>query len=320
VKQDPVMYFKTNILLHFRQLWAVKNFWMRKKVDYGKFNIVEPGSVSPQKQVPDYIPKPSYYVTGEPSEVMEAPEIKNHRQILGMRESCKLAANILKRVGNYVKVGLTTDDLDTFTHDLIINSGAYPSPLNYKNFPKSICTSVNNVACHGIPDDRALQDGDIINIDITVFYNGYHGDCSKTFLIGNVDDFGRNLVSTTEICLNEAISICKPGRKFCDIGNLIEKTAANLGFTVVPAFIGHGIGHYFHGPPDIFHIYNNYPGEMRSGMTFTIEPALSYGGKEIVILEDGWTAVTLDFARTAQFEHTVLITDTGVDVLTIPSD
>ncbi|RZC36033.1 Peptidase M24 domain containing protein [Asbolus verrucosus] len=219
----------------------------------------------------------------------------------------------------FFQVGQTTDALDTFVHDFIVTHEAYPSPLNYKHFPKSVCTSVNNVACHGIPDDRKLEDGDIINIDVTVFYKGYHGDCSKTFLVGNVDDLGRELVQATETCLNDAIAICRPGRKFNEIGSFIEKRSRSLGFTVIPAFIGHGIGHYFHGPPDIFHITNDYSGEMQAGMTFTIEPVLSHGGKEILILEDDWTAVTLDFARTAQFEHTVLITDTGAEVLTTPS-
>ncbi|XP_044265998.1 methionine aminopeptidase 1D, mitochondrial [Tribolium madens] len=304
--------------LNYKQLSFLKNLWSKKKVEHGKFSIVvQPGKVSPQKKVPDHISKPSYYATGHPTEFIDHPEIKNLEQIQKMRNSCKLAANILKKVGSYVKVGVTTDDVDNFTHDLIVSSGAYPSPLNYKNFPKSVCTSVNNVACHGIPDDRKLEDGDIINVDITVLYNGYHGDCSKTFLVGNVDDLGKELVKATETCLEEAISICKPGVKFCKIGERIEHKAKDLGFTVVPAFIGHGIGHYFHGPPDICHFTNDYPGEMRAGMTFTIEPVLSTGGEEIVILDDGWTAVTLDFSRTAQFEHTVLITDTGVEIMTI---
>ncbi|KAJ3648744.1 hypothetical protein Zmor_020523 [Zophobas morio] len=303
----------SNLRCHFSSL---KKIWGRRKIDNGKFSIVEPGNISDPQPVPDYIAKPSYHLTGEPIERIEIPEVKNSVQIVKMRESCKLAANVLREVENYIKVGITTDDVDEFVHNLIIRQNAYPSPLNYKLFPKSVCTSVNNVACHGIPDDRMLEDGDIINVDITVYYKGYHGDCSKTFLIGNVDDLGKELVAATEICLNDAISICKPGRKFNAIGDAISQKAKSLGFTVVPAFIGHGIGHYFHGPPDIFHIPNDCPGEMKAGMTFTIEPVLSCGGKEIVVLEDGWTAITLDSARTAQFEHTVLITNAGVEVLT----
>ncbi|XP_008195219.1 methionine aminopeptidase 1D, mitochondrial [Tribolium castaneum] len=311
--------FSKSILksLSSKQLFFLKNLWSKKKLEHGKFNIVEPGNVSPQKTVPDHIVKPSYYATGHPTEFIDHPEIKNLEQIENIRESCKLAANILKKVEYFVKVGVTTDEVDSFTHDLIISKGAYPSPLNYKKFPKSVCTSVNNVACHGIPDDRKLEDGDIINVDITVFYNGYHGDCSKTFLVGNVDDLGKELVKATETCLKEGISICKPGVKFCKVGEKIEHKAKSLGFTVVPAFIGHGIGHYFHGPPDIYHLSNDYPGVMKAGMTFTIEPVLSTGSEEIVILDDGWTAVTLDFSRTAQFEHTVLISETGVEILTM---
>ncbi|KAL3287181.1 hypothetical protein HHI36_001657 [Cryptolaemus montrouzieri] len=217
-----------------------------------------------------------------------------------------------------MQVGQTTDEIDRLVHKLTIENGAYPSPYNYRNFPKSVCTSVNNVACHGIPDDRPLEDGDIINVDITVFFEGYHGDCSKTFLVGNVDDFGKYLVKTTEDCLHLAIDICKPGRRFRDIGNCIAKECFKMGYTVIPAFIGHGLGNYFHGPPDIHHTVNDYPGTMEAGMTFTVEPILGQGDEMVEILEDGWTAVTIDNSRTAQFEHTILITNDGVKVLTVP--
>jgi methionyl aminopeptidase len=185
-------------------------------------------------------------------------------------------------------------------------------------FPKSVCTSVNNVACHGIPDDRKLLDGDIVNIDVTVFYNGYHGDCSRTFLVGNVDDRGRYLVNATEECLNEAIRCCGPGQFICKIGQTIARYAKKMELEVMPAFIGHGIGSYFHGPPEILHFDNDYPGLMLPGMTFTIEPILTLGCEEVEILEDLWTAVSVDNARSAQFEHTILITDSGCDILTIP--
>ncbi|KAJ8963082.1 hypothetical protein NQ318_018546 [Aromia moschata] len=304
---------------YFSSLIPVRNlFWKKKAPNFGVYKIVDPGKVSLRRLVPDHIPKPSYYRTGEPTENVCYPEIKNEKQIHQMRLSCKLAANILQKVEKNIKIGKTTDEIDVEVFNMCIASGAYPSPLNYKNFPKSVCTSVNNVACHGIPDDRPLHDGDIINVDITVFYEGYHGDCSKTFLIGNVDNEGRNLVKATETCLNEAINICKPGKKFNEIGTCIEDTAYKLGYRVVPAFLGHGIGCYFHGPPDIYHVTNNYPGRMEAGMTFTIEPILTQGGYLIEILEDNWTAVTADSARTAQFEHTVLITDSGVEILTLP--
>ncbi|CAH0550045.1 unnamed protein product, partial [Brassicogethes aeneus] len=218
----------------------------------------------------------------------------------------------------HFKPGKTTDEIDKLVHSLTIENGAYPSPYNYRNFPKSVCTSINNVACHGIPDDRKLLNGDIINVDITVFLDGHHGDCSKSFLVGDVDDVGKNLVEATEICLHEGIEICKPGAYFRQIGAQIQQRASQLGFNVIPAFIGHGIGRYFHGPPDIYHMRNNYPGRMEPGMTFTIEPILTQGGHMIEILEDDWTAVTVDDARTAQFEHTVLILDSGVKILTLP--
>jgi len=293
-------------------------FTKTREPSFGKYAIVKPREISKQKSVPDNIPRPSYYKTGEPSESIPHPEIKNNKQIEGMRQSCRLAANILQAVGKSIKVGQRTDEIDTLVHNLSIKSGAYPSPLNYRNYPKSVCTSVNNVACHGIPDNRPLEDGDIINVDITVFYKGYHGDCSKTFLVGTVDDQGKLLVEATEVCLEEGIKMCKPGVHFRDIGYGIEKKATELGYTVIPAFLGHGIGSYFHGPPEIFHTRNNYPGKMRPGMTFTIEPILTQGEELIDILDDNWTAVTADDARTAQFEHTVLITDSGVEILTKP--
>ncbi|KAJ8679945.1 hypothetical protein QAD02_015732 [Eretmocerus hayati] len=290
----------------------------RKKAQkFGKYDIVEPRNVSDRRMVPSYIPKPEYADTGIPKESPEEPEIKDKYQIECMAHSCKFAKRILRELRAVVKPGITTDSLDEKVHEMIINNGAYPSPLNYKGFPKSVCTSINNVACHGIPDDRPLQDGDILNIDVTVYLNGYHGDCSEMYEVGKVDDEGKRLIDVTEICLMKAISICKPNERFCNIGNIVEKTASESGYTVLPAFGGHGIGSYFHGPPDICH-YANYHenGVMKAGMTFTIEPILSQGKEEVAILEDGWTAVTLDHARTAQIEHTILITDSGCNILT----
>uniref|UniRef100_A0A182PEC6 Methionine aminopeptidase n=1 Tax=Anopheles epiroticus TaxID=199890 RepID=A0A182PEC6_9DIPT len=213
--------------------------------------------------------------------------------------------------------GVTTDEIDAFVHQEAIKANAYPSPLRYLGFPKSVCTSVNNVACHGIPDDRKLLDGDIINIDITVFFNGYHGDCSRTVLIGEVDERGKYLVESTERCLAEAILCCGPGQPICVIGKSIDKFAKRKKLTVMPAFAGHGIGSYFHGPPNILHFDNDFPGVMIPGMTFTIEPVLTLGTSEAEILEDTWTAVSTDNARSAQFEHTVLITSEGCEVLTV---
>ncbi|XP_052866943.1 methionine aminopeptidase 1D, mitochondrial [Anopheles cruzii] len=294
-------------------------FFSKRKRDFGKCNIItELGNVSAERPVPEHIPKPDYYyVRNSPASGEGRPEIKSKAQIDGMRESCRLAATILQRACSFAQVGVTTDEIDGFVHEASIKANAYPSPLRYLGFPKSVCTSVNNVACHGIPDDRKLLDGDIVNIDITVFLNGYHGDCSRTVAIGAVDEMGKHLMQSTEECLNEAILCLGPGQPLCLIGKSIEKHARRKELTVMPAFLGHGIGSYFHGSPNVFHFDNDFPGVMLPGMTFTIEPVLTLGDAEAEILEDAWTAVSVDNARSAQFEHTVLITDDGCEVLTV---
>ncbi|KAI5644909.1 metallopeptidase family m24 domain-containing protein [Phthorimaea operculella] len=289
---------------------------------FGVYEKVMPVETTPSRIVPDHIVKPDYALTGRTKIVVpELPEIKDVNQIRGMRRSCKLAANILAQVGKIVQPGVTTDAIDEFVHNMSIEAGAYPSPLNYMGFPKSVCTSVNNVAVHGIPDLRPLENGDIINVDITVYYKGFHGDCSKTFLVGDVDDRGQELVAVTEECLDIAIKGCGPNVPFYEIGARIMRHATQNRLSVLPAFIGHGIGEYFHGPPEIYHFYNRstprrYPGVMEPGMTFTIEPVLSHGGEMTVILEDGWTAITEDGSRAAQVEHTILVTEDGAEILT----
>lgn len=282
--------------------------------------ITELGNVSNERFVPDNIIKPDYYYKpmSEPSNNTGSVEIKNPDQIQGMRESCRLAATILCSVPFILQPGVTTDQIDEFVHESTIISEAYPSPLRYLGFPKSVCTSVNNVACHGIPDDRSLHDGDIINVDVTVFFKGFHGDCSKTFLIGNVDTRGRYLVESTQECLNTAISICKPNIPFNMIGKVISEFAKQKRLNVFPQFIGHGIGSYFHGPPEVLPFKNDYDEVMQPGMTFTIEPILTLGDIEVELWEDGWTAVPIDGARSAQFEHTILITEDGHEILTLP--
>lgn len=291
----------------------------RHRIGTPKYDVItEAGNVSPMQHVPDSIAKPSYANSGIVVGVPREMEIKTEEQIARMRESCRLARMILNRVSKQVKAGVTTEELDRYVHKLCIENNAYPSPLNYRWFPKSVCTSVNNVACHGIPDDRPLRDGDIISIDVSVFYNGYHGDCAETVMVGHsVDDRGKALVQTARECLKRAISICGPGQKLSEIGRTISIVASQAGFTVVPAFCGHGIGTYFHGPPDIYHFDNDEKGEMLEGLVFTIEPVITEGSPDIAIMEDGWTTVTVDNSRTAQFEHTVLICDEGVEVLTV---
>ncbi|XP_071217322.1 methionine aminopeptidase 1D, mitochondrial-like isoform X2 [Salvelinus alpinus] len=211
---------------------------------------------------------------------------------------------------------MMTDEIDFIVHQETIRHNAYPSPLRYGGFPKSVCTSVNNVICHGIPDTRQLQDGDIINVDVTVYLEGYHGDTSETFLIGCVDEVGLKLVKTARKCRDEAIAACKPGAPLCVIGNTISEIAHSNGFHVCPDFIGHGIGSYFHCHPEIWHHANTNDMTMDEGMAFTIEPILMEGSSEFRILKDKWTAVSADDKRSAQFEHTVVITTDGVDILT----
>ncbi|XP_028041385.1 methionine aminopeptidase 1D, mitochondrial isoform X2 [Bombyx mandarina] len=283
---------------------------------FGIYEKVLPVETTPSRVVPDTIERPDYLARGKQLTLPCLPEIKDDNQLNGMRTSCKLASTILSQVQNFIKPGVTTDDIDQLVHSLIIKAGAYPSPLHYKGFPKSICTSVNNVAVHGIPDLRPLSDGDIVNVDITVFLHGFHGDCSKTFKVGNVDNRGLQLVEITEQCLGIGIGTCGPGVPFSEIGASIQRHARKNGLTVIPSIVGHGIGQYFHGPPDIYHIRNRYPGVMKAGMTFTIEPVVSHGTQNTVLLDDGWTILTEDGSRTSQIEHTVLITNDGVEILT----
>jgi len=219
--------------------------------------------------------------------------------------------------GRAVRVGVTTDEIDALVHAETTKRGAYPSPLNYNGFPKSCCTSVNEVVCHGFPNAYVLRDGDIINIDVTCFYGGFHGDCSETFLVGNVDARGRELVKTTYECLNAGIAVCKPGVPFHNIGGVIEDVAQAAGFTTTPNFCGHGVHRVFHDNPTVLHYRNVSPnGVMKPGITFTIEPMINEGTAKNVMWPDDWTATTKDGKRSAQFEHTLLITEGGVERLT----
>ena len=215
-----------------------------------------------------------------------------------------------------IEPGIPTEDIDAHARDMITLHNGYPSPLNFQGFPKSISTSVNNVAAHGIPDSRPLESGDILNIDVTVYLDGYHGDCSDTFKVGQVDVHADNLINDTRECLEEGIKACGPGKWLRGIGHAVQKHAKKNRCTTIPLFLGHGIGDFFHGPPDIYHCLNNYPGQMKPGMVFTVEPVVSEGDRRVKILEDGWTAITLDNSRTAQMEHTILVTQDGVEILT----
>ncbi|MGA0185420.1 MAG: type I methionyl aminopeptidase [Ilumatobacteraceae bacterium] len=277
---------------------------------------VLPGVVSPMRTVPAHIARPPYADTGEVRRWNESA-IKSPEVIARMRHAGKMAAEVLRLAGEFVKPGITTDAIDVYVHDLCIARNAYPSPLNYSGYPKSVCTSINEVICHGIPDSRVLEDGDIINLDVTCYIDGVHGDTNATFAVGTISDQDAHLIRVTEECMWRGIEAVVPGRPLSDIGRAIEARAKQDKLGVVRAFIGHGIGEQFHTDVQVLHYYdarNNTV--MRPGMTFTIEPMITLGTWQHRMWDDEWTAVTADGKRTAQFEHTVLVTDTGVEVLT----
>ncbi|HET6663275.1 MAG TPA: type I methionyl aminopeptidase [Acidimicrobiales bacterium] len=279
---------------------------------------IRPGLVSPPRSVPDDISRPSYAETGiavrRPGSHVQPPET-----IERMRRAGRAAAEVLQVVGAAVAPGVTTDELDALCHDECIRRGGYPSPLNYGAFPKSLCTSVNEVICHGIPDDRALIDGDIVNLDVTIFLDGVHGDTNATFPVGTIDEGSADLIRVTRECLERGIATVMPGRQIRDIGRAIQAHAEGHGYGVVRAFVGHGIGEQFHSDLQIPH-YDDPRAItiIESGMTFTIEPMITMGAWQHQLWNDGWTAVTVDRRRTAQFEHTLLVTDEGAEVLTLP--
>jgi len=248
--------------------------------------------------------------------------IKSEREITLMRETCRLAAQTLEYIGPFVKTGVSTETLNELCHDYIVKNGAYPSPLNYHGFPKSICTSLNEVICHGIPSKSdVLKDGDILNIDVTTYLNKFHGDTNKTYLVGNVSDEIKKLVDVTYLCLREAIKTVRPGGHIGDIGAVIQEIAHSNGYSVVEDYCGHGIGREFHEAPQIVHVGKKGTGpEMKPGMTFTIEPMINLGTKDGKVLKDGWTVITRDKKWSAQFEHTILVTPDGHEILTIRSD
>lgn len=245
-------------------------------------------------------------------------EIKSKAQIEKMRASCRLAADVLDHIAPFVQPGVSTDELDRRCHDYIVSHGAYPAPLNYKGFPRSICTSINEVVCHGIPGDRTLAEGDIINIDITTIVDGYHGDTSEMFAVGEVSEEAQKVVDAARRSMWKGIAEVGPNKRLGDIGAAIyEYAGKELGYGVVEAFCGHGIGREFHMQPQVSHVGRRGSGpRMKPGMTFTIEPMINIGSKHCDILADGWTAVTRDRTLSAQTEHTILVTPDGYEVLT----
>jgi methionyl aminopeptidase len=244
--------------------------------------------------------------------------IKTPDEVVKMRTAGRLAAEVLEMIGPYVTSGVTTDALNDICHNYIVNvQQAIPAPLNYHGFPKSICTSINHVVCHGIPGPKKLKDGDIVNIDITVIKDGFHGDTSKMFLVGNASIRAKRLVDITYECLALGIRLVKPGVKLGDIGHAIQKHAEGSGYGVVREYCGHGIGRIFHEDPQVLHYGDPDTGmTLVQGMTFTIEPMINAGGRHVKLLPDQWTVVTKDRELSAQWEHTILVTDSGFEVLT----
>jgi methionyl aminopeptidase len=277
---------------------------------------VLPGRVSPMRAVPEGIVPTPYLYSGEPEPWPESP-VKSPEVIERMRVAGRVAAEVLAVTGAAVAPGVTTDELDTIAHEAYIERGACPSTLNYHHFPKSICTSVNEVICHGIPDDRPLEEGDIVNIDVTAYIGGVHGDCNATFFVGEVDPASRRLVEVTRQCRDLGIEAVRPGRPISDIGRAIEHHANAHRYGVVRKFVGHGIGEQFHCAPNVPHYFTPQASTvMEPGMVFTIEPMITMGTSKERIWDDGWTAVTADGKRTAQFEHTILVTTDGAEILT----
>lgn len=243
--------------------------------------------------------------------------IKTDEEVELMRPTCKLAAETLLMIGPYIKPGITTNRLDEICHDFIVKNGAIPSPLNYKGFPKSICASINDEICHGIPSDRKLRNGDIVNLDITTYLGGFHGDTNQTFFVGSPRPQMRRLVDATIEALQRSIEKVRPGAHLGDIGAAIQESVEPKGYSVVREFCGHGIGRNFHEEPQVLHVGRYGEGiELRKGMVFTIEPMINAGKAELRVLADKWTAVTVDGSMSAQFEHTIAVTATGHEVLT----
>lgn len=252
--------------------------------------------------------------------------IKTSEEIEKMRFAGQQAADVLTMIEPFIQVGITTNELNQRCHDFIVNEqGGIPAPLNYHGFPKSICTSLNYVVCHGIPNDKALKDGDIINVDITVIKDGYHGDTSKMFMVGKTSILAARLSRIAQECLYIGINMVKPGERFCNIGAAIQKHAENHNYSVVREYCGHGIGAVFHEEPQVLHYGQKYKGNpeknledvLKIGQCFTIEPMINAGKRACKVLKDEWTVITKDKKLSAQWEHTLLVTETGVEILTL---
>lgn len=281
--------------------------------------VLTPGKLSPKRDVPSHIIRPPYVGKRSPDR-FKGSEIQTSEVIAAMRIAGALAADAVQLAGKTAAPGVTTDQIDAVVHEFLCDNGAYPSTLGYRGYPKSCCTSLNEVICHGIPDSTVIQDGDILNIDVTAYIHGVHGDTNATFLIGDVTDEDRLLVERTKEMLDRAIAVVAPGRQINVIGRVIEAYAKRFGYGVVEDFTGHGVHTVFHSGLIIPH-YDD-PGAttiMEAGMTFTIEPMITLGTIDYDVWPDDWTITTKDKLRTAQFEHTLVVTQTGAEILTLPS-
>lgn len=283
---------------------------------------LRPFPVTPQVTVPASIEKPDYALDGMPKSEAAARgsnkiEINTAEQIEAMRHVCLIGREVIDIAGRGIKAGVTADEIDKLVHEACLERNGYPSPLNYHNFPKSVCVSVNEVICHGIPDTRPLEDGDIVNLDVSVMVNGHHADLNETYLVGDVDDESKRLVKCAYDSLAAAVAIVRPGTMYRELGNVITRVARKEGFSVVRSYCGHGVHRMFHTAPNVPHYAKNKAvGVMRPGHIFTIEPMINAGSHHDETWPDNWTAVTKDGKRSAQFEHTMLVTETGVELLT----
>lgn len=248
---------------------------------------------------------------------MSNASIKTLKEVDGIRVACEMAAETLLGVGDMIRAGITTEDINRFVHDDTVKRGGWPAPLNYHGFPKSVCTSINEVVCHGIPGGRVLEPGDIINVDVTTIYNGFHGDTSATFYIGPPSAEAKHVTEVARRSLDLGIAVVRDGARLGDIGAAIQEFAEGEGCSVVRAFVGHGIGRKFHEAPQVSHVGTRGKGDrIKAGMCFTIEPMINLGGYEVEVLADKWTALTADRTLSAQFEHTIVVTKAGCEVLT----
>ena len=270
------------------------------------------------RYIPEHIEVPYYAKSGVlKAKPLAVQTLSDLEEIGKLRSACKIAKNVLDFVGTQVRPGITTGDIDDMVYNKIIEANAYPVPLNFHGFPKSVCTSVNEVLLHGVPNNTSvLRNGDIVNVDVTVYYCGFYGDVSETFTVGNVDEETERLVLTTRSAVNAAISVCRPGARLSRIGSVIERIVRREGFRVCKHYCGHGLGRELHLPPNVMHYANDLETEMELGMCFTIEPAVMSGGESVILLNDGWSVVSRDGKKSAQHERAVLITEDGCQVLT----